>query len=229
MARSGYTKVLIVDDHPIFLMGLKTLLESCNKFNIVGTSENIYGALALAEKENPRLVIMEISLGKENGIDLIQRLRSLNQEIVILVLSVNDERYYSERILRMGARGYIMKSSPTKIVMDAVSTVLNGKVYLSENERERIFQAMAEESTRGTKDWTISIEKLSNRELQVFTLIGKGYGTIEIASRFNLSTKTIDTHKEHIKLKLHCNTSQELRQLAIEWSNIPGNFQTLLS
>jgi DNA-binding NarL/FixJ family response regulator len=223
MGRNSYTRVLIVDDHPLFIMGLTSLLESYNKFNIVGTAENISGALRLAEKENPRLVIMEISLGGENGIDLIQKLKNLNHEIVILVLSANDERYYSERILRMGARGFIMKTSPSQIVMDAVFTVLNGKVYLSEDERDRIFQAMADESSRGAKDWSMSIEKLSNRELQVFSLIGKGYGTIEIASRFNLSTKTIDTHKEHIKLKLHCSTSQELRQLAIEWSNISGN------
>jgi DNA-binding NarL/FixJ family response regulator len=223
MARSGYTRVLIVDTHPLFIMGLTSLLESYGKFNIIGTAENISGALRLAEKENPRLVIMEISLRGENGIDLIQKLKNLNQEIVILVLSMNDERYYSERILRMGARGYIMKTSPSNIVMDAVHTVLNGKVYLSEDERERIFQAMADESSRGTKNWSMSIEKLSNRELQVFSLIGRGYGTIEIASRFNLSTKTIDTHKEHIKLKLHCSTSQELRQLAIEWASISGN------
>jgi len=223
MARSGYTRVLIVDDHPIFIMGLTSLLESSDRFNIVGSAVNISGALRLAEKENPRLVIMEISLGKENGIDLIQKLKNLNQEIDILVLSVNDERYYSERILRMGARGYVMKTSPTPTVMDAVNTVLKGKVYLSESERERIFQAMADESTRGAKDWTLSIDKLSNRELQVFSLISRGYGTIEIASRFNLSTKTIDTHKEHIKLKLHCSTSLELRKLAIEWSNISSD------
>jgi DNA-binding NarL/FixJ family response regulator len=225
MGRSSNTRVLIVDEHPLFIMGLISLLESYNKFSVVGTAEDISSALGIAEKESPRLVIMEISLGKENGMDLIQKLKTMNQEIVILVLSINDERYYSERILRMGARGYLMKTSPSNIVMDAIFTVLNGKVYLSESERERIFQAMAGESTRGAKDWTMSLEKLSNRELQVFALIGKGYGTIEIASMFNLSTKTIDTHKEHIKQKLHCNTSQELRQLAIEWSNIIGNHQ----
>jgi DNA-binding NarL/FixJ family response regulator len=103
--------------------------------------------------------------------------------------------------------------------MEAIFTVLDGKVYLSENERERIFQAMTGGNMHTSKDGSISIQKLSNRELQVFSLIGKGFGTIEIASRLNLSTKTVDTHKEHIKLKLHCSSSQELRQQAIEWSN----------
>jgi len=223
MAQSSYTKVLIVDDHPLLILGLTSLLKSCNKFNIVASAGSISGALKLAEKEKPRLVIMEISLGRENGIDLIQKLKNLSHEIIILVLSVHDERFYSERILRMGARGYIMKTSPPNAVLDAVFTVLNGKVYLSENERERIFQAIADDSTHGTKDWTMSIEKLSNRELQVFSLIGKGYGTTEIASRFNLSTRTIDTYKEHIKLKLRCFTSKELRQHAIEWYNISGS------
>jgi DNA-binding NarL/FixJ family response regulator len=130
-----------------------------------------------------------------------------------------DERYYSERLLRQGARGYIMKSANSDEVIEAIKTVMSGKVYLSESERERIFEAMTAETTRGVKDWAYSLRKLSDRELQVFSLIGKGYGTIEIASKFDLSTKTIDTHKEHIKIKLHCNTSQELRQLAIEWSN----------
>jgi DNA-binding NarL/FixJ family response regulator len=223
MGRSGNTRVLIVDDNPLFIMGLTSLLESYNKFSIVGTAENISSALRLAEKENPRLVIMEVTLGKENGMELIQKLKNINQEIVILIMSMNDERYYSERILRMGARGYVMKTSPSNIVMDAVFTVLNGRVYLSESEKDRIFQAMADDSARGAKNWTISIEKLSNRELQVFLLIGKGYGTIEIASRLSLSTKTIDTHKEHIKQKLHCSSAQELRYLAIEWSNISGS------
>jgi DNA-binding NarL/FixJ family response regulator len=136
---------------------------------------------------------------------------------------MHDERYYSERLLRMGARGYVMKTEPAENVMEAVKTVMTGKVYLSENERERIFEAMTDESSWGTKDWSNSLRKLSDRELQIFSMIGKGYGTIEIASKFNLSTKTIDTHKEHIKLKLHCNTSQELRQLAIEWSTHSGN------
>lgn len=193
------------------------------KFHVVGEAANTADAMKIAEKEKPNLVTLDINLGEENGMDLIPRLKTLYPEIVILVLSMYDERYYSERILRLGARGYIMKTAPIESVQDAIRTVMDGKVYLSENERERIFDAMTGENSRGAKDWTMSLRKLSDRELQVFSLIGKGFGTIEIATKFNLSTKTVDTHKEHIKLKLHCNTSQELRQLAIEWSNNSGN------
>jgi DNA-binding NarL/FixJ family response regulator len=223
MARSGNTRVLIVDDQPVFSIGLSSLIEGLNKFTVVGTATNIADAIRIAEKTNPHLVITEINLGSENGMDMIKKLKSMNHEIIILILSMRNERFYSERLLRLGVRGYIMKNAPAGEITEAVSTVLNGKIYLSENERERIFQAMTEESSRRTKDWTVSVHKLSNRELQVFSLIGKGYGTIEIASMYNLSNKTIDTHKEHLKLKLHCSSSQELRQMAVEWSNNSGD------
>jgi DNA-binding NarL/FixJ family response regulator len=224
MAKTGNTKVLIIDNYPVFIMGLSSLLEKTQKFNIIGTASNSADALKIAEKEKPKLVLSEIRLGKENGMELIPKLKSINPEIVILIVSIYDERFYSERVLRLGARGYVLKTEPSVIIMNAINTVLDNKVYLSENERERIFQAMAQDSSRGAKDWAAaSLQLLSNRELQVFSLIAKGLGTIEIASRLNLSTKTIDTHKEHVKLKLHCNTAQELRQQAIEWASQSGN------
>jgi two-component system, NarL family, response regulator NreC len=219
MARTGNTKVLIVDEYPLFCMGLTALLKLTPGYSIVGEAATIAEALKIAEKEKPHLVIMEIHLGNENGMELIPQIKTKCPGVLILVMSMHDERYYSERILRLGAQGYIMKTSPVNAVKTAVNTIMTGKVYLSENERERIFDALTGENARGMKDWGNSIRKLSDRELQVFSLIGKGYGTIEIASKLKLSTKTIDTHKEHIKIKLHCNTSQELRQFAIEWAN----------
>jgi len=219
MGRNAHTKVLIVDNQPLYSIGLCALLDKHSKFNVIGTAVNFEEAVKLAEKGNPHLVIMEILPGKDDGMNLITKLKTMNPEISILILSIYDERFYSERVLRLGARGFVMKTSSSNIIMNAVSVVLEGKVFLSEQERDRIFQAMTEESSRGSKDWSVSLAKLSNREIQVFSLIGKGYGTIDIASKLNLSTKTIDTHKEHIKLKLHCSSSQELRQQAIEWSN----------
>ena len=223
MARSANTRVLIVEEHPLFSMGLSLVIKGIPGYSVVGEACTIEDAITMTEKEKPQLVVMEIRLENENGIDLIPKLKTLNPEIVILILSMNDERYYSERILRLGARGYIMKNAPASNVTEAIKTVMAGKIFLSEGERERIFEAMTGETARGVRDWTNSLRKLSNRELQVFSLIGRGFGTIEIASRFNLSTKTVDTHKEHIKLKLHCNTSQELRQLAIEWASNTGS------
>jgi DNA-binding NarL/FixJ family response regulator len=222
MPETRAVKIMIVEDHPLFSKGLVSLIESAAKYTVIGEAATIEDAIKIAEKEKPNLSIVDINLGEESGMVLIPRLKSIDPENVILVLSMYDERYYSERILRLGARGYIMKDAPPNKVLEAINTVIAGKVYLSDNERERIFEAMTGEGSRGIKDWASSLRKLSDRELQVFSLIGKGLGTIEIATKFNLSTKTVDTHKEHIKLKLHCNTSQELRQLAIEWVTHSG-------
>jgi DNA-binding NarL/FixJ family response regulator len=219
MAKIGSIRVLIVEDHPVFSVGLAAIIKKIPQYYVIGEAANNSDALIIAEREKPQLVTIDINLGEDSGLDLIPQLKSIDQEVVILVLSSYDERYYSERLLSLGARGYIMKKESVNNVIEAIKTVMSGKVYLSENERDRIFQAMTGENSTGIKDWTMSLHKLSGRELQVFTLIGKGLGTIEIASKFKLSTKTIDTHKEHIKLKLHCSTSQELRQMAIEWSN----------
>jgi len=223
MAKTENIKVLIIDNYPLFIFGLSTLLEKANKFNIVGTAANCADALKIAEKEKPKLVLLEIRLGKENGLELIPKLKLINPEVSILIISIHDERFYAERVLRLGARGYVLKTESADAIMSAINTVLDNKVYLSENERERIFQAMTEESNPVVKDWVTSLQMLSNRELQVFSFIAKGLGTIEIASRLNLSTKTIDVHKENIKSKLNCSTIQELRQKAIEWSIRSGN------
>jgi len=220
MAKTGNIKVLIIDNHPLFIMGLSSLLEKTSKFNIIGTVENYSNALKIAERENPTLVLMEIRLGIENGFDFIQKLKSINPDISILIISTLNEYFYSERILKSGARGYVLKTESADTIMEAINTVLDKKVYLSENTRERILHSMegnADKDVNG--DMTASVQMLSNRELQIFSLIAKGFGTIEIASTLKLSTKTIDAHKEHIKRKLHCNTAHELRHQAIEWAN----------
>ena len=219
MAKTVSARVLIVDEYPLFCMGLSSFLKLTPGYRVVGEAATIADALEIAEKEKPHLVIMEIQLGNENGMELIPQLRSRYPEIFVLVMSMRDERYYSERTLRLGAQGYIMKNAPVNNVKEAINTVMSGKVYLSENERERIFESITGENACSMKDWANSLRKLSDRELQVFLLMGKGYGITKIASKFNLSTKTIETHKEHIKIKLHCNTSRELSQLAKEWTN----------
>ena len=223
MAKNGNVKVLIVDNHPLYSLGLSIILEKDQKFEIIGIAENCADAQKTAEKEKPNLVLMEMRLGKENGLDLIPKLKIINPDVSILIISVHDEHLYAERVLRLGARGYILKTESADTIIYAINTVLDNKVYLSENERDRILHMMTEESKPGAKDWITSLQLLSNRELQIFSFIAKGLGTIEIASRLNLSTKTIDNHKEHIKIKLQCNTVQELRQKAIEWSNRSGN------
>ena len=129
---------------------------------------------------------------------------------------MHDERFYAERAIKAGAKGYIMKEEAESQVINAIKTVNSGEIYLSENEKNRI-----KELAQGNESGELSdlISSLSDRQLQIFTLVGKGLGTVEIAKKLNLSIKTIDTHKENIKAKLHCASSAELRQMAIEWTN----------
>jgi DNA-binding NarL/FixJ family response regulator len=215
--------IMIVDDHPLFSKGLMSLIASQPQYSVIGEAKNSAGALDLLREKKPDLAIVDLKLGDEDGMELIKDMKALNPEVVVLVLSMHDERYYAERVLRVGARGYIMKDEAGNKVLDAIKMVMSGKVYLSNSERERLFEFMTGRNVlkEGT-DWFATVRRLSDRQFQIFTLIGKGLGTVEISARLNLSTKTIDTHKEHIKLKLHCNSSQELRQLAIEWSNSFG-------
>jgi DNA-binding NarL/FixJ family response regulator len=222
MPDDSIVKIMIVENIPLFSKGLSALIGGIPEYRVVGEAVNISEAMLIAKNNKPALAIMDINLGPDSGLELIPRLKSLYPEMTILVLSAYDERYYSERVLRLGARGYIMKTETPQKVLDAIKTVISGKVYLSDSERERILEAMTGENMKGVKDLSLSIRKLSTRELQIFSCIGKGWGTIEISNKYNLSAKTIDTHKEHIKLKLHCTSSQNLRELAIEWASHPG-------
>jgi DNA-binding NarL/FixJ family response regulator len=219
----GSTKVLLIDEHPIFLTGMSSLFKNLNFYTVTGAASDAQEAIRIAKKEKPHLVIMEFRFGDMYNLDLVTRLKSLDPQIAILILSMCDERYFSERLLNMGVRGFIMKKESVDEVIKAVKTVTDGKVYLSESQRERVLDAMTDKNRGDIKDWSKTLQKLSDREFQVFSLIGKGYGTPEIASKFNISSKTIDTHKEHIKHKLRCGTSQQVRQLAIEWSNNSGS------
>ena len=207
--------VFIIDDHPLFSRGLAQLIETQEHFKVTGMAKDGEEALDFLRKENPALIILDLNLGQEDGLDLIHRILELNAEQKILVLSMHDERFYSERAIAAGAKGYIMKEEAESRVIEAIKTVTEGGIYLSQNERERI----ASKSDSKTDDITKLISPLSDRQLQILTLIGKGLGTSDIAQMLDLSIKTIDSHKENMKSKLHCANTAELRQLAIEWFN----------
>jgi two-component system, NarL family, response regulator NreC len=207
------TSVLIVDDHPIFSKGLAALLSSQPLFSIAGEAKNSCEAMEIIQTKQPDLAIVDLNLGNEDGLDLIKNIHALYSQIKILVLSMHDERYYASRVIKAGACGYIMKEEAGNSVLTAIRTVMAGKVYLSKKESVR----RKEENIDARPEKKDDISALSDRQLQIFTFIGQGLGTVEIAGKLGLSAKTIDTHKEHMKLKLHCDTSQELRQLAVEW------------
>jgi DNA-binding NarL/FixJ family response regulator len=212
---------MIIDDHPLFSRGLAQLIETQSSYKVNGMAKDRKEALGMLEKVKPNLAIVDLNLGQEDGLELIKDISVINPSTKVLVLSMHDERFYAERALKAGARGYIMKQEAESQVINAIQTVMEGKIYLSERELERIKDLSKNDKSakREKKEPYDTISLLSDRQLQIFTLIGKGLGTVDIASKLNLSIKTIDTHKENIKVKLHCSSSAELRQMAIEWAS----------
>lgn len=213
--------VMIIDDHPLFSRGLAQLIETQSSYKVNGMAKDRKEALGMLEKVKPNLAIVDLNLGQEDGLELIKDISVINPSTKVLVLSMHDERFYAERALKAGARGYIMKQEAESQVINAIQTVMEGKIYLSERELERIKDLSKNEKSakKEKREPYDTISLLSDRQLQIFTLIGKGLGTVDIASKLNLSIKTIDTHKENIKVKLHCSSSAELRQMAIEWAS----------
>ena len=209
--------VNIIDHHPIFSRGLSQLIETQRDYKVIGMAKNRNEALTLLDNTTPDLAIVDLNLGQEDGLELIKDIIVIHPQTKILVLSMHDERFYAERAIKAGAKGYIMKEEAESQVINAIKTVNNGEIYLSENEKNRIKELA--QGTSSESSQFDSISTLSDRQLQIFTLVGKGLGTVEIAKKLNLSIKTIDTHKENIKAKLHCASSAELRQMAIEWTN----------
>ena len=211
--------VLIVDDHPLFARGLSQLIETQKDYKVTGLAKNHDEAIELLKELSPALAIVDLNLGQEDGLELIKDILTIKPETKVLVLSMHDERYYAERALKAGAKGYIMKEEAESNVSTAINTVMKGQIYLSENEMKRQEEVSKNQSHPKDKEPVDLISSLSDRQLQIFTLIGKGLGTVEIAEKLSLSIKTIDTHKENMKNKLHCQSSAELRKMAIEWAS----------
>lgn len=211
--------VLIIDDHPLFSRGLSQLIETQEAYKVTGMAKNHDEAMKMVNELSPDLAIVDLNLGQEDGLELIKDILSVKPETKVLVLSMHDERYYAERALKAGAKGYIMKEEAESSVSTAINTVMNGQIYLSANEQKRQNELVKNHSDKKDKEPFDLISTLSDRQLQIFTLIGKGLGTVEIAEKLTLSIKTIDTHKENMKNKLHCQSSAELRKMAIEWAS----------
>ena len=210
--------VIIIDDHPLFSRGLSQLIETQKDYKVTGIAKNKTETVAMIKKNPPDLAIVDLNLGQEDGLELIKDILFDSPQTKVLVLSMHDERFYAERALKAGAKGYIMKQEAETNVLTAINTVINDKIYLSSSEKKRLAELTKNQKKKTDVEPVDLISTLSDRQLQVFTLIGKGIGTVEIAEKLNLSIKTIDTHKENIKSKLHLGSSAELRQMAIEWT-----------
>jgi DNA-binding NarL/FixJ family response regulator len=208
--------VFIVDDHPLIRRGLRQLFETQATITVCGEAGSIAEAINEVKRCSPDLVIVDISLPDGSGLDLIKRLHATNPDQLILVSSMHDERLLAERVLRAGAMGYVGKQEAPEHLITAVNKVLAGKVYLSEGVTEQLL-INSYASNSAVKPQS-PIEALSNRELEVFEQIGGGFSTMKIAEHLNLSVKTIETHRAHIKEKLNLASSSELVRHAVQWS-----------
>lgn len=213
------TSIVLVEDHPLFRKGLRMMLEEQASCKVVAEAADRHSGLQAVLEQKPQLVFVDLGLGGENGMELIKDLHIQCPQSQVIVLSMHEEEIYAQRALHAGARAYIQKSEVDQVVIEAMRTVIEGKIWLSPGLRERLLL----DSFSGRKVEDVSLlDRLSDRELEVFSLIGKGFGSQEIAIRLNLSVKTINSHRENLKQKLGCIGSQELRILAIEWKDKLG-------
>jgi len=206
--------ILLVDDHPIVLEGLKQLIDQQPDLRVCGELSDGRAAMATVERLGPDLAIVDLSLKAVNGLDVIKALKAERPELPALALSMHDEMLYAERALRAGASGYVMKQEATKNLLGAVRRILEGGIYLSENMTAKLLQRVANTKSAGAAS---VLEQLSDRELEVFRLIGEGASTRRIAEMLKLSIKTIESHRENIKRKLNLQDAAELVQCAVTW------------
>ena len=210
--------VFIVDDHPLLRQGLALLINREHDLTVCGEAEEAQTAMKGIAAKKPDILIADISLNGPDGLDLLKNLRTLYPNLPVLILSMHDESIYAERALRARANGYIMKQEATEKVLVAVRRLLGGDIYLS----DRMANKLLHQYVSGTSaDMNSRLSALSDRELEVFRLIGEGRGTRQIAEKLHLSIKTVETYQAHIKEKLALHSGRELVQHAIQ-SNISG-------
>lgn len=215
MAQQETRKVLIIDDHPIFCLGMSELINKEKDLHVCGSVESVKRACPAIKELEPDLVIIDISLKDGNGIDLVQEIKKHYPGLPMLVLSMYDESLYAERALMAGASGYIMKQEAIPSVVGAIRSVLAGDIYASSSVKEKTFKRLMAPQSVNT---TCPLDVLTNRELEVLRLIGDGLSTKEIADRLHLSIKTIGTYRENIKEKLDLKHFTGLVKFAVHWS-----------
>jgi len=209
------TKILIVDDHPLVREGLIGLLSAQSDFVICGEAAGATDARRIVAEQKPDVAIIDLTLSDGTGIDLIKELKARFQSVKLLVLSMHDESMFAERALRAGAMGYVSKQEASRTIVEAVRTVLAGRRYLSPNMTELVMQRAF---ISGADLSRPPVDRLTERERDVFELIGQGLSSRQIAVKLEVSPKTIETHREHIKEKLQLTTSTELTRYAVQWA-----------
>jgi DNA-binding NarL/FixJ family response regulator len=206
--------ILLVDDHPVTRQGVAVLINQQPDLTVCGEADSAPAAIELIQECEPDMAIVDLTLKTTGGIELIKHARTLRPGMPVLVMSMHDESLYAERALRAGASGYIMKQEASEKILTAIRQVLSGELYLSEKMKVKMLHRLVKSRK---EEVVFSIDSLSDREMEVFQLIGNGYSTRQIAAKLNLSVKTIDSYREHLKLKLRLGNGTELVRHAIQW------------
>ncbi|MFW2365888.1 MAG: response regulator transcription factor [Desulforhopalus sp.] len=209
------SRVIIVDDHPIFRMGMAELLNQEDDFDVCGLAEDISSARKILEEHSPDLAIIDITLAGDNGLDLVKEISAQSDTVQTLVLSMHDEQVWAERAIRAGARGYIMKKEASENVILALRNIRAGKIHVSATIMDRLLDRL---QLNPEVSAAPSVDLLTDRELEVFRLIGAGMSTREIAERLKLGIKTIGTYRDRVKQKLAIKSAAELVRRAVLWT-----------
>jgi DNA-binding NarL/FixJ family response regulator len=210
-------RVLIVDDHPAVREALGIRIAGEPDLEVCGEAADPIEAIRVATATNPDVAVIDLALRAGSGIDLIKRLKAEHEKLRLIVWSMYSEDLYAERALRAGARGYINKEQATSEIIEAIRRVLDGKIYLSAAMTGKLLDRHVGPAARSRASGTTAIDLLSNRELDVFRMIGQGVKTVEIAARLHLSVKTIETYRERIRHKLDLGDGAELARSAVQW------------
>ncbi|MFW6132536.1 MAG: response regulator [Planctomycetota bacterium] len=214
----GSSSVLIVDDHPIVRQGIRMLLDQQEDLCVCGEAESAAEALRVLNQDAPDVAVVDLTLKDSSGLELIKDIRARWPDVRILVLSMRDEAFYAERCLQAGARGYVTKEQGPTQVIEGIRAVLGGRVYLSEEMASKVLSKFAAGGGEGGSP----VQSLTDRELEIFQLIGAGLTLREISQRLHVSPKTVDSHREHIKDKLGLDTANDLLKHAIQWVQMQG-------
>jgi len=208
------SRILLVDDHPLFLEGLAQMIDRSAQLEVCGEAGDAQAAMKAVAELKPDLAIVDITLGHTNGLDLIKTLKAKYEDLPVLVISMHDESLYAERAIRAGAQGYVMKSEPARVVRGAILKVLGGDIFLSEKMSTSVLTKLMS----GKSEAPVSpVEQLSDRELEVFQLMGQGMPTRQIAEDLDLTIATIHSFRNRIKEKLKLKSSTELLLHAMQW------------
>jgi DNA-binding NarL/FixJ family response regulator len=210
----GRARIFIVDDHPVVRRGLRMLIDDESDLLVCGEAGDADEALRELDAKKPDLVIVDLSLKGGSGLELIKRIKSRSTTMKMLVSSMFDESLYAERVLNAGALGYVSKQEAMEKVIEAIRCVLSGRIYLSAAMNDRMLHRFARDHQVPDRS---PVETLSDRELEVFEMIGRGRSTAEIAALLHLSVKTVETHREKVKAKLGLRSGGELHQYAVRW------------